>query len=545
MIPISNHYTYLEKYSLHVVAFKIALIFTTYIFNFYYKHFTRPNPLPGPLPLPFIGNLHNLADVKLFYEQCYQKYGDICEALIDGRRYIVISRPEYIEKILSPAKYLEKLVYLQGLDEFGVLKRGIAFNEDSKSWSYNKRFFTQALLAPKLMDTIIKSSNQLYEELSEYWQSIGKQKNNNNDNWTLETDFSAWFHAYMNDISSIFITGERTYSIASYYNTQSTIKSKHSDSLIENSDKFIKKIVQLSEDLLFFIYVGPSLRHYIPMFRSKSNSMLKNRDSVFEMLDVMIKKRRKEIEEMPVDTELTTNMLTSSIIANTTKNLINIKTVDDKMLRPMNDDEIRGNLLDAFIGGTDTTANLFCFIVYCLCKNPRVKQKMLSEIDSIFPKTSRFYVTQDDLSKLKYCKAIIKETTRVLPVVIMTPRLITEEYEVAGYKWPVGTQFHLNLIASYKHPDFWSNPEVFNPDRFYDEDDDDKERLGTKNLMMFGGNLRMCPGRKLAMTVLLLLMASTYRNYNIELVNVHEPLKLVMGILVNCKELKVRISPRI
>ncbi|RIB03859.1 cytochrome P450 [Gigaspora rosea] len=395
------------------------------------------------------------------------------------------------------------------------------------------------------MDTIIKSSNQLYEELSEYWQSIGKQNNNNDDNWTLETDFSAWFHAYMNDLSSIFITGERTYSIASYYNTQSTTKSKHSDSLIKISDNFIKKIVQLSEDLLFFIYVAPSLRHYIPMFRSKSKSMLKNRDCVFEMLDGMIKKRRKEIEETPIDKELTTNMLTSSIIANTTRNPINIKTVDDKMLRPMNDDEIRGNLLDAFIGGTDTTANIFCFIVYYLCKNPHVKQKMLSEIDSIFPKTSKFYVTQDDLSKLKYCKAIIKETSRVLPVVFMTPRLITEDYEVAGYKWPAGTQFHLNLIASNKHPDFWSNPEVFNPDRFYDEEVDNKERLGTKNLMMFGGNLRMCPGRKLGMTVLLLLMASVYRNYNIELVNVHEPLKLVTGILLNCQELKVRISPRI
>ncbi|KAF0453766.1 cytochrome P450 [Gigaspora margarita] len=471
----------------------------------------------------------------------------MCEILIGGCRYIIISRPEYIEKILSPTTFLMKLTYLQSLDEFGVLNRGLAFNEDFKSWRYNRQFFTQALLAPKFMSMTIMSSNKLFEELSEYWQSIGKQ--NNNDNWTIEIDFSAWFHAFMNDFSSILITGERTYSIASYYNTQSTIKSKHPNSLIENSDKFVKKIVQLAEDLLFFVYVNPLLRRYIPMLRNKSKSMLENRDCVFEMLDMVIKKRRKEIEETPVGTELKTDMLTSLIIANTIRDIANVKTIDDEMLRPMNDDEIRGNLLDAFLGGTDTTANLFCFIVYYLCKNPHIKQKMLSEIDSIFSKTSKFYVSQDDIPKLKYCKAIIKETSRIMPVVILTPRHITEECEVAGYKWPSGTQFYLNFIGAHNHPDFWHNPEVFNPDRFYNEDDDDDDkdnkRLGTKHLMMFGGNLRLCPGRKLAMTELLLLMASLYRNYNIEVVNVHEPLKLVMGITANCQELKVKISPRI
>ncbi|KAF0467604.1 cytochrome P450 [Gigaspora margarita] len=494
------------------------LILVTYIFTFYYNYLTRPNPLPGPLPLPFIGNLHNLTyDIKQFYEQCQQKYGDICEIMFNGNRCIIISRPEYMEKFLYPTTFLMKIPYLQGIDEMGFYGRGIIFNNDYKSWYYHRQFFTQALLTPKFMDTTINSTNKLFEELNGYWQSLGLH-NSLDNNWTLETDFSAWFRGFANDIISIITTGERTYTIASYYNTQSTIKSEHPEALVEDGNKFVNSSIKLIYDGKFFMFAGPFIRHYVPIIRNMSISMLKNRDYLFERFDIIIKNRRKKIEEMPLD---------------------------DVLLKPMNDEQVRINLVEAILGGTDTTSNLFCFIIYFLCKHPHVKQKMLSEIDFILPKSSKkLYVSQDDISKLKYCKAIIKETSRILPTVYITPRYITEEYEFAGYKWPVGTQFHLNFLAANKHPEIWLNPEIFDPDRFYDDNKYD-QKFNDKNLFMFGGSQRICPGRKLAMTELLLLMALVFKNYNVELVNKNEPLKVNAGLTINCEELKVRISPRI
>ncbi|CAG8828536.1 30034_t:CDS:1 [Racocetra persica] len=168
---------------------------------------------------------------------------------------------------------------------------------------------------------------------------------------------------------------------------------------------------------------------------------------------------------------------------------------------------------------------------------------MLLEIDTIFPKSSEKLHVSHDISKLKYCKAIIKETLRILPATYVIPRCTLEECEIAGYKWPAGTLFQLNRLAANKNPEFWSNPEIFDPERFYDDNKYDK-KINDKNLAIFGGSQRICPGRKFGMTELLLLMVLVFKNYNVELVNKNEPLKVRTGISIICKELKVRINPR-
>lgn len=164
---------------------------------------------------------------------------------------------------------------------------------------------------------------------------------------------------------------------------------------------------------------------------------------------------------------------------------------------------------------------------------------MLEEIDSVLPNSSDRISDPPELKKLKYCKAIILEAGRLMPPIAIMPRHITKEYEIAGYKWPAGTNFHLNFKGSHRHPEFWDNPEVFNPDRFCNNECRDRSAV-----MIWGEGKRICPGKSQATVELLLFMSLIYKNYNVELVNEHEPLKYVAGQVISCNELKVRVSPR-
>ncbi|CAI2170881.1 3493_t:CDS:2 [Funneliformis geosporum] len=538
----------LKDFLIHDYFVLISIILAIYVAQYYYKYFTRVNPLPGPFPFPLTGNLPQFllihrGNFKTFFEHYQKKHGDIFEFHL-GTRRIVLSKPEYVEKILMPStksQYMMRFPYVQGLEEIGMMGRGLLANHNLKSWRYNRQFFTQAILAPKFSKEAIVWTNKLFNELETYWnklylkEEIIKEEKN-------KMDFSAWLNRYTNDMIIALTTGERSYTMAAYFNTQSDEKAEHPQSIIDDSEKFVKAFRTHILGLPIFIFIPYILRHYAPHLNRVSNALLKNIEFIYQRLDVIIKRRRQEIENTSLDKPLPHDMLTSVITANTPRDINQIKTVEgESMGRPMNDTEIRGIMFDGFLGGTDTTANMISFIVYHLDHNPDVKKKMLKEIDEIFQGDRERPITEDDFHKLKYCEAIIKEVDRVLPVANMMVRYSQEPDEVAGYNWPAGTIFHINAVSIHKHNDYWEEPEKFNPDRWMVKGFEPKKY----SFIMFGGGLRICPGRKLAMIELICLMALIYRKYEVDLVDKKSPLKTVSTALTTCPELLVKIRPRL
>src|SRR6266542_725946 len=164
---------------------------------------------------------------------------------------------------------------------------------------------------------------------------------------------------------------------------------------------------------------------------------------------------------------------------------------------------------------------MITFITYYLAHHPDVKKKMLEEIDGLFQDDKTRPITENDFYNLKYCEAIIKEVNRVLPVFNTMVRHSQEPDEIAGFKWPAGTTFHVNAPTVHKHKDYWDEPEKFNPDRWMVKGFETRKH----SFVMFGGGLRMCPGRKLAMIEITCLMALLFRKYEIDLVDMESSLK--------------------
>ncbi|CAI2174023.1 5959_t:CDS:2 [Funneliformis geosporum] len=372
--------------------------------------------------------------------------------------------------------------YTQGIDELGMMGRGLLANHNLRSWSYNRHFFTQAILAPKFTKKTIDWMNELFNEMESYWNKLYLNEEKIKDDQN-KLDCSAWLNRYTNDMIIALTTGERSYKMASYFNTQSDERAVHPQS------------------------------HYVPFFKSKSDALLRNIEFIYQKLELIIQRRRQEIENTSLEKPLSHDMLTSLIAANTFGTLIMLKL--------------------------SRTANLLSFIIYHIASNPDVKRKMFEEIDIVFQGDKTRSITEDDYEKLKYCEAIIKEVDRILPVVNTVARFSQEPDEIAGYKWPAGTLFHVNTASIHKNKNYWEEPEKFNPDRWMVKDFKPKKF----SFVMFGGGLRICPGRKLAMIEMICLMALLYRKYDIDLVDKLSPLKTISSGLIASPELVEPFTP--
>jgi cytochrome P450 len=177
-----------------------------------------------------------------------------------------------------------------------------------------------------------------------------------------------------------------------------------------------------------------------------------------------------------------------------------------------------------------------------------VKQRLRQELEMVLGKDLTKSITSKDLDRLQYCDAVIKEVTRHCPIAFMNARANAEKDEVGGFNWPERTSFITLNHVIMKRKDYWTDPEKFDPDRFYKIEESDKYLLEKQHVKssftMFGGGTRICPGRKLAIIELKCLLSLIYRKYDIELADMNAPLKYKCSIITICEELIVRIKPR-
>ncbi|CAB4413102.1 unnamed protein product [Rhizophagus irregularis] len=526
----------------------LIIFIILYVTQFYYKYFTRPNPLPGPFPIPILGNIHQKFGHEFndWFMLLHKKYGDMFEVALGSQRFIVLCRPDLIENMIVPSKktkYPLRIIVTEDLKEyFRTSGLGIISNEVYESWKYNRQLFTQSMSTSNFNNQAIEWTIELWEQMESYWNNLGED---------YELNLTKWMRRFTNDIILRIATGTKNDSVLSYYNTlikndNRNINEKEKKK-IEESESFIRSIEIFVEGMVVFFVFNKFIRRYVPFISGNVNRLLKNRDYLYDKIFNIIKKRRIEIDNTPLDQPLRHDMLTSHMIINTSRHL-NVIRHEDDVLRPMEDREIFANIFDTMLGGTDTTANLFCFIVYYLGHYPEVKQKLQQELETVFGKNLTNPVTSKGLDELRYCDSVIKEVYRHIPVFFTVGRVNVENDNLGGYNWPKGTTFQMFLSAMMMSKNYWTDPEKFDPDRFYNIEESDKyllEKQHVKNsFFMWGGGIRICPGRKLAMIELKCLLTLIYRKYNIEMADMNAPLKYRSDVLTISKELIIKVKPR-
>ncbi|KAM2313761.1 hypothetical protein ACFX1S_026877 [Malus domestica] len=148
----------------------------------------------------------------------------------------------------------------------------------------------------------------------------------------------------------------------------------------------------------------------------------------------------------------------------------------------------------------------------CLKKQPNLIKKATEELDRVIGRER--WVEEKDLEQLPYIDAIMKETMRRHPaVVILPPHLAVENSNVAGYDVCKGTLVFVNTWSMGRDPKLWEEPEEFRPERFLGNIGIDLQGQSFE-LLPFGSGRRMCPGYKLGLKMIRTCLANMLHGFN-------------------------------
>ena len=186
---------------------------------------------------------------------------------------------------------------------------------------------------------------------------------------------------------------------------------------------------------------------------------------------------------------------------------------DESTGEGMSDRQVLDEVITLINAGHETTATTLAWTWHLLGTNPDILNQLIEEVDSVLqgklPSFSNF-------SQLKYTRRIIDESLRLCPPGMgLAPRVALEDDEIQGYFIPKGTVVNLATYFIGRHPQFWQDPEQFDPDRFLP----DKIKHQAKFAYLpFGAGGHACISKNFALMEATIILATLVQKFQIELV---------------------------
>ncbi|KAH8824605.1 fatty acid hydroxylase [Flagelloscypha sp. PMI_526] len=202
---------------------------------------------------------------------------------------------------------------------------------------------------------------------------------------------------------------------------------------------------------------------------------------------------------------------------------------DAKTGQGLPEDNIARNLVTFMIAGHETTSGTLSFMTYFLLKHPEAMRKLREEVDTVVGKRPVMY---EDLSKLVYMQAVMRETLRLFPPASMRTVVPLEDTTLANGKYAVkkGSMVVLNSSEMQRDPLVWGDDaEEFKPERMLDGK---FEALPKNAWQPFGFGARACIGRPFAWQEMQITMSTILQTFDLTLVDPSYNLELKQTLTV-------------
>lgn len=200
----------------------------------------------------------------------------------------------------------------------------------------------------------------------------------------------------------------------------------------------------------------------------------------------------------------------STTTADTTDLLSRLMTARDDQGRALSDTQLHDEVLTVLLAGHETTANALAWTFHLLSLNPLARRALTHELDAVL---SNRTPTLDDLAQLDTLRCVIQESMRLRPPVWFIARRAVDRDVLMGHCVNPGTLVFISPWTLHRHPEFWPDPEGFDPSRF---DNDTSASRPTTAYIPFGAGPRACIGQSFAMLEAQLIIAMLYQSITLE-----------------------------
>jgi cytochrome P450 len=417
--------------------------------------------IPGPRPLPLIGNLRYLRpDTHRALVRARQEYGDLVHFQVNNRHLYFAAHPDDAKYILvdnnrnyHKGRGIQKAKPLLG--------EGLLTSEDD-FWRRQRRLVQPAFhrhQIANLANTMTISTATLVDR----WQPLARSGATFN---VAEEMMALTLDIATKALFSTALTPDEIHAVA------------------KSMTPLLRHATQRTQAVFDFV-------EKLPLPSNRRFEELRNR------LDRIVYRIIETRRQSGADHEDLLGVLMAAR--------------DEETGESMTDKQLRDEVMTLFLAGHETTALLLSWTWALLSWYPDVRRRAQEEVDQVLGDRTP---TAEDVARLPYLGMILSESLRLYPPAWAIPRRPLADDEIRGYRIPAGCTVLVSPYVTHRHPDFWDNPEGFDPERFTPAVVKDRHRFA---YFPFGGGPRMCIGNNFALMEATLAAAMILQRYEINL----------------------------
>uniref|UniRef100_T1JHA1 Cytochrome P450 n=1 Tax=Strigamia maritima TaxID=126957 RepID=T1JHA1_STRMM len=454
--------------------------------------------IPGPRNWPVFGSLllykteyYSIDKYRETLSKMRAEYGDIVKEHLGSRVVIHLFDPEEVRKIYATEGKKPEVIPLQEtVKKYRKMRKfheGLG-NINGDEWYRLRKGIQQFVMKPKITGSYLTSVDETVNELI---GEIKKRKNENHYVTDLNVLMSKW---NFESSSKIFL------------------ESAHGSFDGGQNEVTIEKLIDLN---LTVFNLSAQLKYSLPLYKifstPKWKKLVKSEDVFMETISIPIKDAIKRIKNMHTEGKLRPGY---SFL----RHLLSLPELDQE--------DVFILCFSMMADGLTTTSPAAVTNLYSLSRNPEAQEKLYQEIIGLVGPNEP--ITEEQLEKMNYLRACIKENFRVFPTGTEVSRIIRQDLVLNNYHVPSGTAVDLNHMEEFMNEKTFPNPKEYRPERWINE----IKSINPFLMTQFSHGIRTCPGRRFAEQDLYVLLCRVLQNFRLEYNPNDSPMEQVYGTLM-------------